>query len=156
VARDGRVVIPRGSAVAGTVTDTKKPGRVAGKGELFLRFDSLTLPNGVTRDFRSRLGSAETAGRVDRQEGKVTSESGKAGDARTVAEGAGIGASVGGLAGGVAGHAAKGVGIGAAAGAAAGLATVLLKRGPDAVLPKGTRVEMILDRELRFSSSELR
>ena len=156
VARDGRIVIPRGSHVAGTVTQAKRAGRTTGKAELYLRFDSLTLPNGVTRDFRSRLGNAETAGKVDRQEGKVIGDSNKAGDARTVAEGAGMGASVGGLAGAASGEAAKGVGIGGAAGAAAGLATVLFKRGPDAVLHKGTRVEMVLDRDLRFNAAELR
>src|SRR5215510_11259458 len=48
----GRIVIPPGSYVAGTVTQVKKPGRVKGRGELYVRFDSLTLPNGVTRDFR--------------------------------------------------------------------------------------------------------
>src|SRR4051812_36827141 len=49
----GRIVIPVGSYVAGTVTQVKKPGRMAGRGELYVRFDSLTLPNGVTRDFRA-------------------------------------------------------------------------------------------------------
>ena len=53
---DGRIVIPPGSYVAGTITDIKRPGRVKGRGELYLRFDSLTLPNGVTRDFRARVG----------------------------------------------------------------------------------------------------
>ena len=51
---NGRIVIPVGSYVAGTVTQIKKPGRMKGRGELYVRFDSLTLPNGVTRDFRAR------------------------------------------------------------------------------------------------------
>src|ERR1700719_2612607 len=51
---DGKIVIPPGSYVAGTVTQIKRPGRVKGRGELYVRFDSLTLPNGVTRDFRAR------------------------------------------------------------------------------------------------------
>src|SRR3989442_7486323 len=70
IAQDGRVVIPRGSFVTGVVTESKQPGRVKGKGELFIRFDSLTLPNGVTRDFRARLVSADSsaAGQVDRKE----------------------------------------------------------------------------------------
>ena len=55
----GRIVIPPGSYVAGTVTQVKRPGRVKGRGEMFLRFDSLTLPNGVTRDFRARMGSTD-------------------------------------------------------------------------------------------------
>jgi type IV secretion system protein VirB10 len=48
-----------------------------------------------------------------------------------------------------------GAGIGAAAGAAAGLVGVMFSRGPDAVLAKGTTMEMVLDRELQFSPSEL-
>src|SRR5438876_11605510 len=47
---NGKIVIPPGSYVAGTVTQIKRPGRVKGRGELFVRFDSLTLPNGVTRE----------------------------------------------------------------------------------------------------------
>src|SRR5579862_8185733 len=43
---NGRIVIPPGSFVAGTVTDVKRPGRVKGRAEIYLRFDSLTLPNG--------------------------------------------------------------------------------------------------------------
>src|SRR5438874_11537768 len=54
---NGKIVIPPGSYVAGTVTQVKRPGRVKGRGELYVRFDSLTLPNGVTRDFRARVGS---------------------------------------------------------------------------------------------------
>src|ERR1700743_2287844 len=47
---NGRIIVPVGSWVTGTVTQVKKPGRVKGRGELYVRFDSLTLPNGVTRD----------------------------------------------------------------------------------------------------------
>jgi type IV secretion system protein VirB10 len=153
---DGRIVIPRGSYVAGTVTEVKRPGRIKGKGELFLRFDSLTLPNGSTRDFRARLGGADAeSGEFDREEGKIRSEGNKAGDAGTVAKTTGAGAAIGGIAGSAAGHAGMGVGVGAAAGAAAGLAAVLLSRGPDLVLPKGSTFEMVLDRNLRFKDSEL-
>src|SRR5690349_10457974 len=65
---NGRIVIPVGSYVAGTVTQLKKPGRMKGRGELYVRFDSLTLPNGVTRDFRARLGGVDgqTSGELDR------------------------------------------------------------------------------------------
>jgi len=43
--------IPRGSYVNGTVTTSKPAGALKGKGELFIRFDALILPNGVTREF---------------------------------------------------------------------------------------------------------
>ena len=153
----GRIVIPVGSWVTGTVTQIKKPGRVKGKGELYVRFDSLTLPNGVTRDFRGRIGTLDGTAKseVDRSEGKVRSEGNKAGDARTVGEAAAAGASVGVIAGGAAGNYGMGAGIGAAAGAAAGMMGVLLSRGPDAVLAKGQTLEMVLDRPISFEDGDL-
>jgi hypothetical protein len=154
---NGRVVIPPGSYVAGTVTEVKRPGRVHGRGELYVRFDSLTLPNGVTRDFRARMGSLDGTApdTLDKSEGKVKSDGNKAGDLKTIGEAAGAGAGIGGLAGSAAGHAGMGAGIGAAAGAAAGLMGVLLTRGPEAILAKGTTMEMVLDRQLLFTPSEL-
>ncbi len=154
----GRIVIPPGSYVNGTVTSIKRPGRMKGRGELYLRFDSLTMTNGTTRDFRSRLGGGDIGagnGSVDRDEGKVISEGNKTGDLKTIGEIAGVGTGLGAEIGRAVGHGAKGVGIGAGAGVALGVATVLLTRGPDAVLTKGTTIEMILDRPLTFSDSEL-
>jgi type IV secretion system protein VirB10 len=154
---DGKIVIPPGSYVSGTVTQVKRPGRVKGRGEIYLRFDSLTLPNGVTRDFRARVGQLDgrATEELDKTEGKIKSEGNKSGDARSVGEATAGGASVGAIAGSVAGHAGMGAGIGAAAGAAAGLAGVLLSRGPEAVLAKGTTMEMVLDRPIRFEETEL-
>jgi hypothetical protein len=154
---NGRIVVPVGSYVAGTVTQLKKPGRVKGRGELYVRFDSLTLPNGVTRDFHGRIGSMDGNAKdeLDRAEGKVKSEGNKSGDAKTVGEAAAAGASIGTLAGGAAGHYGMGAGIGAAAGAAAGMIGVLASRGPDAVLARGSTLEMVLDRPISFSDSDL-
>jgi hypothetical protein len=155
VSAGGRIVIPRGSFVTGIVSKSKQAG-TASKGELYIRFDSLTLPNGVTRDFRSRLANADApTGKVDRDEGKITGERDRSRDAKTTAEGAGIGATIGGVAGSAAGAPLKGVGIGAAAGAAAGLASVLTRHKADAGLRRGTTVEMVLDRDLRYQRTEL-
>ncbi len=137
VAADGRVVIPRGSDVAGTITRTKPAGKVSGKGELFLRFDSLTLPNGVSRDFHARPPG---------EEGQVQGN-GKSADGKTVMLGTGMGASIGAITRGLPG-AVVGGGIGALAG-------VLLSRNQDVVLPAGTHVEMVLDRDLVFHPEEL-
>jgi hypothetical protein len=137
VAANGRVAIPRGSDVAGTITRTKPAGKVTGKGELYIRFDSLTLPNGVVRDFHARPPGAE--GKVD--------NNGKAADGRTVMAGAGMGATVGAITRGL-----PGAGIGGAAGALAG---VLLSRNQDIVLREGTHIEMVLDRDLVFHPDEL-
>lgn len=153
----GRIVIPVGSYVEGTVTRAKRPGRVKGRGELYIRFDSLTLPNGVTRDFRGSLNNIDSMSRDDlnKKEGKVVSPSDKGGDAATVAEAGAAGASLGSLAGWGMGHPLAGLGAGAAAGAAAGLAAVLFTRGPDAILERGSTVEMVLDRPLEFQPVEL-
>jgi type IV secretion system protein VirB10 len=155
VSSGGRIVIPRGSFVTGVVAQSKQAG-VKSKGELYIRFDSLTLPNGVSRDFTSRLSNADTPNsKVDREEGKITGQRDGGRDAKTTAEGAAIGATVGGIAGSAAGAPLKGVGIGAAAGAAAGLAGVFMGHKADAGLPRGATVEMVTDRDLRYQRSEL-
>ncbi|MGH9626902.1 MAG: hypothetical protein ACRD7E_00845, partial [Bryobacteraceae bacterium] len=154
---DGRIVIPPGSYVAGTVTSVKRPGRVKGRGELYVRFDSLTLPNGTTRDFRARVGTLDGGAgeELDRTEGKIRSEGNKSGDAQTVGEAAAGGATVGAIAGSIAGRPGMGVGIGAAAGAAGALVGVLASRGPEAELTQGSTLEMVLDRPLHFEEDEL-
>ncbi|MCW5965701.1 MAG: hypothetical protein KIT83_16810 [Bryobacterales bacterium] len=154
---DGKVVIPPGSYVLGTVTSSTRPGRVKGKGELYLRFDSLTLPNGVTRDFRARVGGLDGGLRegLERDEGAIKGDSDKGSDAMTVAGTTVTGGSLGTLGGLAAGNAGRGAGVGLAAGAAAGLATVLLTRGPDVVLPAGSTLELVTDRPLEFSDTEL-
>jgi hypothetical protein len=155
VAANGYVAVPRGSFVNGTITLSKPAGKIKGKGELYIRFDSLTLPGGATREFRSRLSAAEGT-KVDREEGKVTGERDTAHDAGKVALGTGMGASIGGVVGAASGHTLPGVGIGAATGAGVALATVLGKNRTDATLRQGTTVEMILDRDITFTRAELR
>ncbi len=154
---NGRIVIPPGSYVAGTVTQVKRPGRVKGKGELYLRFDSMTLPNGVTREFKARVGGIEggASNELNRSEGKIKGDADKGGDAQTIAQGAQLGTMVGGIAGAATGRPLSGLGMGAAGGAAAGLAGVLLTRGPDVVLQKGSMLEMVVDRPLSFDDKDL-
>ncbi len=137
VAVGGHVVIPRGSDVEGVITKAKAAGKVVGKGELYIRFDSLILPNGVSRDFRARpMGD----------EGKVEG-GGKSADGRAVGMGAGMGATIGAITRGL-GGAAVGGGVGALAG-------VLLSRNQNVVLKAGTHIEMVLDRDLIFHPDEL-
>ncbi len=69
----------------------------------------------------------------------------------TTAAGGAIGTSVG----AATGHLGGGSAIGLGAGAAAGLIGVLLTRGPEATLDKGSTVEMVLDRPLTFTSDDL-
>ena len=154
---NSRIVIPAGSYVMGTVTEVQRPGKVKGRGEFHLRFDSLTLPNGVTRDFRASVAGLDgrASEDLDKKEGTIKSEGTKSTDVRTVGETAATGAGIGAIVGSRAGGAGMGAGIGAAAGAAAGLAGVLFTRGPDAILAKGTTIEMVLDRQIRYNETEL-
>jgi hypothetical protein len=97
-------------------------------------------------------GNAGTGGNeTTNNEGKIIGDSDKAGDigtvAKTTAAGAGIGA--------IAGQGAKGAGIGAGIGAAAGLMAVLLTRGPEAELPRGSTVEAVLDRGILLDADKI-
>ncbi len=153
-----KIVIPPGSYVRGTITQVKRPGRVKGRGEVYLRFDSLTLPNGVTRDFRGRVASVDGSGAetLEKREGKIQGDSSKGADAGTIASTAGAGTGIGAISGSAAGRPGLGTAIGAAGGAAAGLAMVLLTRGPDVQLFRGTQLDMVLDRPLIFTEEEVR
>jgi len=153
----GRIVIPAGSYVIGTISEVKRPGRVKGRGEFRVNFDSLTLPNGTTRNFHSDLGAIDQAGSetLRREQSKVTGGGNKAGDVETVARTTTEGTVIGSGIGAAAGNLARGAGIGVGAGAAAGLMSVLLTRGPDAVLAKGSTLEMVLDRPLVFTDAEI-
>lgn len=148
------IVIPQGSYVTGTVTHVKRPARGRRRGELSVRFDSLILPNGVTRSFDSDLGSIDARDPLKHEHDNVSGK--ESGDpvgtvAVTTASGAGLGAAIG----AATGHAIAGAGVGAGAGAAAGMVGVLLSHGPDAMLHKGATLEMVLDRPLTFESKEL-
>ena len=147
VTENNQVIIPVGSYLRGTLLETQRPGRVKGRGEFRLRLESLILPNGYTVDLLAVPRSAETAGTTD-SEGKVTGEGGKGKDVGTVATTTATGAGIGAIADG-----GKGAGIGAAVGGLVGLGAVLLTRGPDAQLPRGTTLDIVLERELSLDAS---
>ena len=157
VVTKGKIVIPQGSWVTGTITSVKRPGRAKGKGELEVHFDSLVLPNGVSRDFNGDLAALDSRSdeKLRREDSKITGPGNKGGDVGTVIGSATSGTVIGSGAGALAGSVARGAGIGGAAGAAAGLIGTLLTRGPDATLTRGSTVEMVLDRPLSFSDEEV-
>ena len=157
VMAENRIVVPQGSWVTGTVTEVKRPGRVKGRGELQVRFDSLMLPNGVTRNFNADLGSMDPRENetLKNEGGKISGPGDKKGDVGTVVGSTTAGTVIGAGVGAAANDAGKGAGIGAGAGAAAGLLGVLLTRGPDATLSKGSTVEMVLDRPMVFTDTDL-
>lgn len=138
------IAIPEGSVVRGTVSHSERPGKVKGRGELGLSFDQLGLPSGEVYDLSASLtdldtGEKETVG----EEGEVKGEGTKKRDAATIGAGAGIGAVIGAIAGG-----GKGAATGGAIGAGAGTGMVLLTRGKDVELRRGTELAIQLDRPL--------
>jgi type IV secretion system protein VirB10 len=60
------------------------------------------------------------------------------------------GAGIGAIAGG-----GKGAGIGAGIGGLAGLAAVLLTRGPEAQLPRGSSMDLVLERDLQLEAEQV-
>jgi type IV secretion system protein VirB10 len=157
VIANGRIVIPQGSWVTGTITEVKRPGRAKGKGQLQVKFDSIVLPNGSARNFNADIGAldARNSESLKREENKINGPGDKKGDVGTVVRTAEAGTVIGSGIGAASGSLARGAGIGVAGGAAAGLLGVLLTRGPDATLPKGSTVEMVLDRPLVFNSDDV-
>ena len=147
-----RIVIPVGSYVKGAVTQVVRPGRVKGKAQIGLRFDSLTLPNGTTHRLRATLSGFAGNGKEGfrRDESKVEGESSKGQDATVIASSAGEGAIIGAIS-----HGGKGAGIGGAAGGVGGLIWVLATRGKDIVLPSGTNLELELTVPLDFEREEI-
>ena len=148
-----RVVIPVGTYIKGAVTQVVRPGRIKGKAKLGLRFDSITLPNGMTRPLRATLSGFAGNGEegFHRKEGKVEGASSKGQEAGTIARTTATGAGIGTLAGVGARHALRGLGIGSAAGAAGGLIWVLAGRGKEILLQPGTSLELQLTSPLVLS-----
>ena len=147
---NNKVIIPVGSYLRGEVTDTKRPGRVKGKGEFRIRLNTLVFPNGYTVDMNAEPHSADGGQVKTDQEGKMTGPGGTGKDVTTIATTTGTGAAIGAIADG-----AKGAGIGAGIGGAAGLAAVLLSRGPDAQLVRGSSMDLMLERDLRLEADQI-
>jgi hypothetical protein len=147
---NNKILVPAGSYVQGEIISTKRPGKVKGVGEMQLRLNTMILPNGYTVNFNAIPNNAGTGGNesVD-NEGKIKGDTDKGTDVGTVLKGTAIGAGIG----GIASRSAGGTGIGAAAGAAVGLLTVLLTRGPELELPRGTTLDVVIDRAVYLDAS---
>lgn len=141
----GEVAIPRGSEVRATVTKVRRPGRLAGRAELSLRFDEIWLADGTVLGLDASLVRAGFTQVQNSKDGdpKLKGEGGNGGNLLVVGQGGMQGAILGASIGG-----GKGAIYGGAAGAAIGLASVMLQRGPDLDLPRDMLFELKFDTSL--------
>jgi len=151
ITQNNRIIVPVGSYLRGELIESKRPGRIKGRGEFRMHLNTLIFPNGYTVDLKAAPRSADSGGKETMDsEGKVTGPGGKGKDVATVAETTVTGAGIGAIAAG-----AKGAGIGAGIGGLAGLAAVLLTRGPEAELPRGSTLDILLEREIVLDGSQI-
>ncbi|HEV8484284.1 MAG TPA: hypothetical protein VGV87_12130 [Blastocatellia bacterium] len=136
------VIMPaayEGATVTGHIAALNRSGRVSGKTELSLTFDSITLSDGRSGPLKADLVKvieSESVKKVD-AEGQVESGSRTNDSAVRGGVGATAGAIIGGIAGG-----AKGAILGAIIGGAAGVGTVYVEGNKDLVMERGT--EMVI------------
>ena len=125
------------ATIHGHIAKIKKSGKLTGKTELSLTFDTIRLRSGETIPMAAQVVKVygeDSAKEVD-EEGNVKSGSkGKTTAVRT-GGGAALGAIVGGIAGG-----GKGAAIGAAVGAAAGAGSTYIQGSNKVKLESGTEI----------------
>jgi hypothetical protein len=125
---NGRVAIPAGASVVGTLVEVKRPGRTKGVAMM-----TLTLVD---------LKTSSQQVQIQTHVLKLEAQSTKGKDAARIGAGAGVGAVIGGIAGGGSG-AAKGALIGGGAGTAVTLAT------------RGNEIELPAEQALGFVTAQL-
>src|SRR5215471_623846 len=154
---DNHVVIPAGVYVQGVIDQVTRPGRVKGRAAVRMHFTSMIFPNGSVVSIPGVVNSlpGSDGPKIKDDEGTIQQASNKGKDAGTIAQATIQGATLGTLAGAVTDHPGAGAGYGALAGGAAGLIYTLFARGNDVVLPAGDGLEMVLQRPLTISQSNL-
>jgi hypothetical protein len=125
----------RGATIEGYLTGVGRSGKVTGRSNVTLNFQSITLRDGKTYDFAGTLtGVRDAQGKVVR----VDTEGVAKGDSQTkeTAKRGGIGAGLGAVIGAIAGG-GKGAAIGAIIGGSAGAGSVIFTGRDDVRLDKG-------------------
>ena len=128
VSIDGVEVLPAGTILEGSVASARPSGNVKGRAMLAVRFGSV-LSRGEKYPIAARVEQVAHATKRD--------------DAEKIGIPAAGGAIIGALVGGK-----KGAAVGTAVGAGAGTAVVLTTSGPEITWPRGTRLDVPLDRAL--------
>ncbi|CAN5430394.1 hypothetical protein BH20ACI3_BH20ACI3_30080 [soil metagenome] len=128
----------QGATIAGRVSNLQRSGRITGRSEMTLTFDSIRLRDGRSYRFAGILQSVRTTDgevvKVD-NEGSVRDEDQTTKTAQRAAVGTAVGAIIGAIAGG-----GKGAAIGAILGAGGGAGSVYVQGREDLDLNSGTEL----------------
>jgi hypothetical protein len=153
---DDQIVLPVGSYVIGHVLWKKDAGRLKGKAQLMLAFDTVILPNGTTRKMRAAVSSADGyKTNPEDEEGGLKAEGSQGAEVAASAGKWAVPGAITGVTGGIInGTTLKGAGVGAAVGAAGGALLELFKRGEAIELPKGSTLTIQLQEDLIFVKPE--
>jgi uncharacterized protein YcfJ len=127
-----------GAIIDGTVVEADRSGRLAGRSEISLDFERISMRNGRSYSFEGIIESVRTPRgdtvRVN-NEGTISE---KTGQTRETVTRSGIGAAIGAIIGAIAGG-GSGAAIGAAVGAGAGAGSIILEGRDDLELTSGTQ-----------------
>jgi hypothetical protein len=127
-----------GAVIEGTIASIDRGGRLSGRSQMSLNFETIRLRDGQTYKFAGVLGSVRT---LNGDTVKVDNEGSAQGDNQTsqTIERAGIGTAIGAIVGAIAGG-GKGAAIGGIIGAAGGAGSVYVQGKDNLELPSGTEL----------------
>src|SRR5258708_30942058 len=155
ISANDQILVPAGSYVQGTVTHTKRSGRVAGRAELAIHIDTLSFPSGKMIKLTPRMASVDSNDSDQKINGESTIQQGgdKMKDLARIAILSGSGAAIGAIADRSADGSAslRGAGIGAGGGGAAGFATVLLIRRTEVELRGWSALDVVFVRPVHIT-----
>jgi hypothetical protein len=147
---NGSVLLPAGSQVEGQVVSAKSAGRTGRNGELEVRFNSATLPNGQRIPLMAHIQTDDNSGIIRGGTNKGRFGRAAMGTGVGAGLGAALGTAMGPLSGGGVG---RGAIFGTALGAGAGALGSAWQKGKPAVLDNSQPLNIVLDQPLTASPS---
>jgi hypothetical protein len=152
VVQGNGVVIPARTLVQGVVESDERPGHLKRTSEFRFRFTTLIFPNNLVVPINGALQSIPGARNIrTRSSDRTLEPADQAEKVITPTAASAVGGAI------IGSHRSFGIGLlpGAGLGAALGLGAVLLKRGDEIYLQRGTSVEMVLQAPFSLEQAEM-
>ncbi|MEW5821268.1 MAG: hypothetical protein AB1782_13830 [Cyanobacteriota bacterium] len=147
---NGEIVFVPGTRIEGNVTEVTSSGRTGKNGTLAVRFTTAISPSGKRMPISAIIETKDGSGII--RGGSLKGRIGK-GFLRAVegaAAGAVLGTAMGGITGGKVG---KGAAYGTAIGGGIGAATNITRKGNEAEIQSGKRIELLITQPIRVTGS---